>query len=95
MQLQMLIHLMGSMLHQQPEVAICKCTFNLQHVCPDWLRPWCLRWGFTSGFLTILRIEAYPETALKLEGADFLGHPVHAREAGQAANLIVFVPCVC
>lgn len=95
MQLQMVIHLMGSILHQQPEAAICKCTFNLQHACPDWLRPWCLRWGFTSGFLTILRIEAFPETTPELEGHDFLGHSIHTRESWQAATLIVYVPCLC
>ena len=95
MQLQMVTHLLGSVLCQQPELAIRKCTFNLQHVCPAWLRSWCVQWGFTSGSLTVLCIEAYPESVPKLAGYDYLGYPIFSKLPNSAAVMTTYVPCIC
>ncbi|KAL0023254.1 hypothetical protein WJX77_000298 [Trebouxia sp. C0004] len=76
-QLQMVAHLLSSIIRDQPEAAISKYTFNLKHFCPEWLKSWCLRWGFTHGSVSILRLEAYSQSVPKLAGFDFLGYPVH------------------
>lgn len=95
MQLQMVAHIMDSILCEQPEAVICKYTFNLQHTCPGWLRSWCLRWGFTSGALYVLCIKAYPKSVPQLKGFDLLGYPMYTSESNQAADRTVYVPCIC
>lgn len=95
MQLQMVAHIMDSILGKQPEAVICKYTFNLQHACPSWLRSWCLRWGFTSGALHVLRIKAYPRSVPQPAGFDLLGYPNFTSESDQTADRIVYVPCIC
>lgn len=95
MQLQMVLHLMGSIARDQPEAAISKSTFNLRPVCPDWLKSWCLRWGFTSGSVSILCLEAHPKSVPELAGYDFLESPVHAAKADQVATMTLYIPCIC
>lgn len=95
MQLQMVAHMMDSILREQPEAAICRYSFNLQHACPCWLRPWCLRWGFTSEALHVLCIKAYCMSTPKLTGFDLLGYPVHTSEPNQTADMTLYVPCIC
>ena len=94
LQMQMVSHLMNSMLCEQPEVAICRCTLNLQHACPDWLRAWCSRWGCTTGLLTVICIEAYPER-LALPGFDSAGDPVRTCKPSQYLVRTVYMPGIC
>ena len=95
MQLQMVSHLMGSIARDQPEAAISQSTFNLRPVCPEWLTSWCLRWGFTTGSVSILCLEAYAECTPNLAGYDLLGYPVHANKSYQEATMTLYVPCIC
>ena len=93
MQLEMMAHLLDSIVRELPEAAICKYTFNLTTVCPAWLRSWCLRWGFTSGSVSVLCLDSFCECAPKLAGYDFLGYPVHVNKSDQAATTL-YVPCI-
>lgn len=94
MQLQMVAHLLSSIIRDQPEAAISKYTFNLRQMCPEWLMSWCLRWGFTGGSVSILRLEAYSQSVPKLAGYDFLGYPVHVSRSDQAADMTLYIPCI-
>ncbi len=94
MQLQMVAHLLSSINRDQPEAAISKYTYDLRHFCPEWLKSWCLRWGFTNGSVSILRLEAYSHSVPKLAGFDFLGYPVHLSPSDQAADMTLYIPCI-
>lgn len=94
MQLQMVAHILSSIIRDQPEAAISKYTFDLRQICPEWLKSWCLRWGFTHGSVSILRLEAYSHCAPKLAGYDFLGYPVHVSRSEQAADITLYIPCI-
>ncbi len=93
-QLQMVSHLLGSMVQEQAEVAICKYIFNLRQCCPEWLKSWCLRWGFTTGSFSVLGVDAYTQSIPQLAGFDFLGYPVHVNPSDQAAAMTLYVPCM-
>lgn len=90
MQLQMVTHLLHSMLSDQVDLAISKSTIALHSGCPAWLQSWCLRWGFTGQRVSILTLEAYADSASIIY--DFLGHPMEPCTPA-TPNKTLYVPC--
>ena len=79
---------------EQPEAAIRIYTFYLRHTCPQWLKSWCFRWGFTGDCVTVLALDMYPQSVPHLAGYDFLGYPVHRDMSGCPPVITLYVPCL-
>lgn len=86
MQLQMVSHLLNSILRDHLDLSIRKSTLNLEQ-SPVWLKSWCQRWGFTDHYMSILELEAYP---LSLENLPF---SIFRGESGSTGQCTVYVPC--
>ena len=89
-QLQMVTHLLHSMLSDEVDLAISKSTIALQSGCPAWLQSWCLRWGFTGQRVSILTLEAYAAGSSIIY--DFLGHPMEPCTSAVPSKTL-YVPC--
>ena len=86
MQLQMVSHLLNSILRDHLDLSIRKSMLNLEQ-SPAWLQSWCNRWGFTDQHMSILELEAYP---FSLEPTQFSNLPGKSDSLSQCT---VYVPC--
>lgn len=92
-QLQMVSHLMHTILHDHENLAISKSTIALHRGCPAWLQSWCSRWGFTEEYISILTLEAYA-VQTSSTARDFCGRPLEPCAPQLTPVNLLYVPYI-